>query len=70
LNLSKALETNALNLPPAAALPGADDVVVPHFFVGDAGFPHLPNLQTPIPAIANQQQQMSWEQQIFNYRYH
>lgn len=61
-DFGRALENGALNLPPAAQLPGSDKVL-PHVIVADEAFPLKPYMMRPFP-----RRELSEEHKIFNYR--
>lgn len=61
-DLKQAMLADELHLPPDTALPRSD-IVMPHFFVGDAAFPHMHQLMKPLGG-----NDLSPAQRIYNYR--
>ncbi|XP_072248004.1 uncharacterized protein [Leuresthes tenuis] len=62
--LGRGMETQTLDVPPSASLPGAAHLGdVPHVMVGDAAFPLKPYLMRPYPSL-----NLTRQKRIFNNR--
>lgn len=62
-DFGKALHQGTLDLPEDAPLPGAEDMYLPHVFVGDEAFRLKKNLLRPYPGKHHE-----GEKRVFNYR--
>lgn len=62
--IGKMLNNGKVSLPPPSKLPGSENIVLPHYLVGDEAFPLLPYLMWPYP-----QKLLNNKWRIYNYRH-